>query len=211
VKKKLSLRVCLLAALLAAFFAAPVAASSFASKTSSGGRVYWLFVPTSYSAGNAAPLVVMLHGCTQNGDGFATSTGMNVVAEEKGFLVAYPVQPSSANASSCWNWFLPAHQARGAGEPASLAGVVTHVKSQYTIDNAKVYLAGFSAGGGMASIMGATYPDVFAAIGVHSGLEFNAAPPRTRPSPRCRAAGRIPPRRATPPIPRWARSPARCG
>jgi poly(hydroxyalkanoate) depolymerase family esterase len=175
VKKKLSLRVCLLVALLAAFFAAPVAASSFTSKTSSGGRAYWLFVPTSYSAGNAAPLVVMLHGCTQNGDGFATSTGMNVVAEEKGFLVAYPVQPSSANASSCWNWFLPAHQARGAGEPASLAGVVTHVKSQYTIDNAKVYLAGFSAGGGMASIMGATYPDVFAAIGVHSGLEFKAA------------------------------------
>ncbi len=172
-KKKL-LHVCLLAA-LAALLAAPLAASSFTSKTSSGGRAYWLFVPTSYSAGNAAPLVVMLHGCTQNGQGFATSTAMNVVAEEKGFLVAYPTQPSSANASSCWNWFLPAHQARGGGEPASLAGVVTHVQSQYTIDAGRVFLAGFSAGGGMASIMGATYPDVFSAIGVHSGLEFKAA------------------------------------
>lgn len=172
-KKKLSLEVCLFVAALV--LAAPLSASSFTSKTSSGGRTYWLFVPTSYSAGNAAPLVVMLHGCTQNGDGFATATGMNAVAEEKGFLVAYPVQPSSANSSQCWNWFLPAHQARGGGEPASIAGVVTHVKSQYTIDNGKVYLAGFSAGGGMASILGATYPDVFAAIGVHSGLEFKAA------------------------------------
>lgn len=176
-KKKL-LHVCLLAVALAAL-AAPLSASSFTSKTSSGGRAYWLFVPTSYSAGNAAPLVLMLHGCTQNGQGFATSTAMNTVAEEKGFLVAYPTQPSSANASSCWNWFLPAHQARGGGEPASLAGVVSHVQSQYTIDAAKVYLAGFSAGGGMASILGATYPDVFSAIGVHSGLEFKAATTQT--------------------------------
>ena len=169
------LHVCLFALLAAALLAPAAQASSFTSKTSSGGRVYWLFVPTSYSAGNAAPLVVMLHGCTQNGDGFATSTGMNAVAEEKGFLVAYPVQPSSANSSQCWNWFLTAHQSRGSGEPASIAGVVTHVKSQYTVDNAKVYLAGFSAGGGMAAIMGATYPDVFSAIGIHSGLEYKAA------------------------------------
>lgn len=174
-KKRMISRALFTGALLALATTLPTAASSFTSKTTSSGRAYWLFVPTSYSAGNAAALVVMLHGCTQNGDGFATSTGMNTIAEEKGFLVAYPVQPSSANSSQCWNWFLTAHQARGAGEPASLAGVVTHVKSQYTIDNEKVYTAGFSAGAGMAVILGATYPDVFAAIGVHSGLEYKAA------------------------------------
>jgi poly(hydroxyalkanoate) depolymerase family esterase len=168
----------LLSCALLALVASPAFASSFTSKTT-GGRTYWLFVPTSYSAGTPAPLIVMLHGCTQNGDGFATSTGMNAVAEADGFLVAYPVQPSSANSSQCWNWFLTAHQARGAGEPASLAGVVTHVKSQYSIDNAKVFAAGFSAGAAMASILGATYPDVFAAIGVHSGLEYKAATTQT--------------------------------
>ena len=173
-KKKLFLVPWLACAALA-LVCEPLLASSYTSKTSTDGRAYWLFVPTSYSAGNAAPLVVMLHGCTQTGDGFATSTAMNTVAEEKGFLVAYPVQPSSANSSQCWNWFLTAHQSRGSGEPASINGVVNQVKSQYTIDSAKVYLAGFSAGAGMAAIMGATYPDVFAAIGVHSGLEYKAA------------------------------------
>jgi len=176
--KKKWLHVCLLAGLVATLLASPLAASSFTSKTASG-RTYWLFVPTGYSASNAAPLVVMLHGCTQNGDGFATSTGMNAVAEAEGFLVAYPVQPSSANSSQCWNWFLTAHQSRGSGEPASIAGVVTNVKSLYTIDNNKVYLAGFSAGAAMAAIMGATYPDVFSAIGVHSGLEYKAATTQT--------------------------------
>ncbi|MCG8460645.1 MAG: PHB depolymerase family esterase, partial [Holophagales bacterium] len=140
-----------------------------------GGRAYWLFVPSGYQAGTPAPLVVMLHGCTQSGDGFATSTGMNALAEAGTFLVAYPQQPSSANSSRCWNWFQTTHQSRGSGEPALLAGTVADIEASYSIDPSRRYVAGFSAGAAMAAILGATYPDVFQAIGVHSGLEYKAA------------------------------------
>ncbi|MEM8933076.1 MAG: PHB depolymerase family esterase [Acidobacteriota bacterium] len=139
------------------------------------GRSYWLYVPDGIPSGTAAPLVVMLHGCTQTGDGFATSTGMNVIADQEGLLVAYPQQPSSANSSRCWNWFEPAHQGRGSGEPASIAGVVGAIEAAYAVDSDRVAVAGFSAGAAMAVILGATYPDVFVAIGVHSGLEYKAA------------------------------------
>ncbi|MEM1183315.1 MAG: PHB depolymerase family esterase, partial [Acidobacteriota bacterium] len=90
------------------------------SQESFSGRTYWLYVPSSYQAGTDMPLIMMLHGCTQSGDGFATSTGMNAIAETEGFLVVYPTQPSSANSSQCWNWFETVHQSRGSGEPALL-------------------------------------------------------------------------------------------
>lgn len=154
--------------------AAPALAGSFTQESASG-RTYWLYVPDGYSPGTDAPLVMMLHGCTQSGDGFATSTGMNALADQEGFLVAYPQQPSSANSSQCWNWFETSHQSRGFGEPASLAGVVADIEGSYSIDSDRVFVAGFSAGGAMAVILGATYPDVFTAIGVHSGLEYKAA------------------------------------
>ncbi|MEM9557440.1 MAG: PHB depolymerase family esterase [Acidobacteriota bacterium] len=154
--------------------AAPVLAGTFSQETFAG-RSYWLFVPDAYSAGTPAPLLLMLHGCTQSGNGFATSTAMNPIAEAEGFLVAYPTQPGSANGSQCWNWFEPVHQSRGGGEPAHLAGVVGDVAGQYAIDADRVFVAGFSAGAAMAVILGATYPDVFSAIGVHSGLEYKAA------------------------------------
>ncbi|MEO1367136.1 MAG: PHB depolymerase family esterase, partial [Acidobacteriota bacterium] len=145
------------------------------TQESNFGRTYWLYVPSGYQAGADLPLIVMLHGCTQNGNGFATSTGMNAVAEQDNFLVAYPQQPSSANSSQCWNWFEPAHQSRGSGEPASIAGVVADIEGSYSVDGDRVFVAGFSAGAAMSVILGATYPDVFQAIGVHSGLEYKAA------------------------------------
>ena len=141
----------------------------------SGGYNYRLFVPSSHGAGRPLPLVLMLHGCTQTPDAFAQATQMDALAESTGFLVAYPEQPTSANPVRCFRWFEPAHQARGAGEPAILAGIVDHIGKRYAIDADRVYAAGFSAGAGMSVILGATYPDVFAAIAVGSGLEYKAA------------------------------------
>lgn len=150
------------------------AAGTFVQKVAPDGRVYKLYVPSGYN-GQSLPLVVMLHGCTQNPDTFAAGTEMNAYAEQHRFLVAYPEQPYSANINKCWNWFDLNHQSRGKGEPASIVGVVNHVKSQYSVDSRRVYVAGLSAGGAMSVILGATYPDTFAAVGVGAGLEYQAA------------------------------------
>jgi poly(hydroxyalkanoate) depolymerase family esterase len=139
------------------------------------GRAYMLYVPASYAAGTAAPLVMMLHGCTQTMSDFATGTQMNTQADAAGFLVAYPDEPTSANVEQCFNWFLPTDQARGAGEPQLLAGIAGDVAGAFTVDAARVFVAGLSSGAAMAVILGATYPDVFAAVGAHSGLEYEAA------------------------------------
>lgn len=139
------------------------------------GLNYKLFVPEGLDPDSAVPLVVMLHGCTQDPDQFATGTKMNVLAKEKGFLVAYPDQPPTANGRKCWNWFLPEHQSRGSGEPAAIAAIPADVAEVHPVDPDRIYVAGLSAGGAMAVILGATYPDRFAAIAVHSGLEYQAA------------------------------------
>jgi poly(hydroxyalkanoate) depolymerase family esterase len=123
--------------------------------------------------------VMMLHGCTQTMADFAAGTQMNAKADAVGFLVAYPDEPTSANSEQCFNWFLPADQARGAGEPELLAGIAGDVAGSYTVDAKRVFVAGISAGGAMAVILGATYPDVFAAVGSHSGLEYQAATDET--------------------------------
>jgi poly(hydroxyalkanoate) depolymerase family esterase len=140
-----------------------------------GARPYKLYVPTGYSAGKALPLVVMLHGCAQNPDDFAAGTRMNVLGEERQCFVLYPAQTKSANPSRCWNWFKRSNQHRDKGEPAIIAGMTREVAKRYGIDGRKIYAAGLSAGGAMAAVMGATYPELFAAVGIHSGLPVGSA------------------------------------
>jgi poly(hydroxyalkanoate) depolymerase family esterase len=135
---------------------------------------YKLFVPATPAPG-PRPLVVMLHGCTQNPDDFAAGTRMNQLARENGFLVLYPAQTQHANSSKCWNWFKSQHQQRGRGEPALLAALTRSVMDAHDVDPGRVYVAGLSAGGAMADILGRSYPDLFAAVGVHSGLPSGAA------------------------------------
>ncbi len=161
--------------------AAPTATATGVGTFTSGShthaaltRRYKLYVPT-LSTSQPQPLVVMLHGCTQNPDDFAVGTGMNERARDQGFCVLYPEQSQDANPQRCWNWFKHNHQRRGSGEPALIASMTQAIMKEHNIDPRRVFIAGLSAGGAMAAIVADAYPDIFAAVGVHSGLPNGAA------------------------------------
>lgn len=139
-----------------------------------GELTYKLFIPTDLET-TGAPLLLMLHGCTQTPDDFARGTRMNQLALEHGYVVAWPEQSVERNQNRCWNWFRGNDQQRGQGEPAILAGLTRQLVASHQLDAKRVYVAGLSAGGAMAAVLASTHPDVYAAIGVHSGLPIGLA------------------------------------
>ncbi|MBW3605928.1 MAG: PHB depolymerase family esterase [Actinobacteria bacterium] len=147
---------------------------SGSSTTGAGTRPYKVYVPAA-PTGTAVPLLVLLHGCTQDADDFAAGTRMNALADRHGFVVVYPEQTRQANPSRCWNWFEAADQRRDRGEPSIIADIVRTVIGSTPIDRRRIHVVGMSAGGAMAAVMGHTYPDLFSAVGVHSGLAHGAA------------------------------------
>ena len=140
---------------------------------------YRLYIPAApaldASDNKPMPLVVLLHGCKQDALDFSNGTAMNALAEEHQVMVLYPEQITSANAMRCWNWFEPAHQKAARGEPGMIAALTQKIVQQHGADPQRVYIAGLSAGGAMAAVVSSLYPDIFAAVGVHSGLAAGAA------------------------------------
>lgn len=134
-----------------------------------------IYVPSRYQQAESLPLVVMLHGCTQDMDDFSQGTQMDKLAEEHTFLVLYPEMNMLANPKRCWNWFYDYNQHRGLGEPAIIKGMVDFVKCRYRVAEDQVYVAGLSAGGSMSAILAVTYPDVFSAVGIVAGVGYGAA------------------------------------
>jgi len=141
---------------------------------SEGAQHYELYVPSTYQAGTPMPLVVALHGCTMTADQFRLLTRWDALAEAKGFIVVLPQQDAGANTFKCWNFFQDGSMHRSAGDPARIAAVTSLIENTYNVDPHRVYVTGLSSGGAMASVMAATYPDYFAAIGVGSGCEYAA-------------------------------------
>ncbi|WP_202385629.1 alpha/beta hydrolase family esterase [Altericroceibacterium endophyticum] len=153
--------------------ASPGSMEKYSFKSEHGTLDYWLYVPSTLPV--SAPLIIMLHGCTQSAADFAAGTQMNVLAEELGLIVAYPEQSRAANAQKCWNWFRSGDQNKGSGEPALIAGITRAIMAGHPVDHGRIYVAGLSAGGAAASIMAYCYPELYAAAGIHSGLACGSA------------------------------------
>ncbi|HET7530385.1 MAG TPA: PHB depolymerase family esterase [Mycobacteriales bacterium] len=145
-----------------------------------GARDYWLYVPAGRAV-RPRPLVMFLHGCNETAVQAAAATHLNKLAARRGFVAVYPQQRVTENSSApaddgngvgCWNWFLPENQARGSGEPATLAGLTSYLVRTMHLDPRRVYVAGASAGADMAVILAATYPDRYAAVAAIAGCAF---------------------------------------
>ncbi len=143
--------------------------------TASGPRRFKVYLPAKYDKSRPAPLIVVLHGCTQDPEDVARGTQFNRLADEKGMVVVYPEQNVKANGLKCWNWFDSAQQRRDQGEPALIAQIAQRVMNDHSIDSRRVYIAGLSAGGAMALTVAYAYPEVFAAAAIHSGIAFGSA------------------------------------
>jgi poly(hydroxyalkanoate) depolymerase family esterase len=126
---------------------------------------------------------------------------MDRVAEEQGFLVAYPDQPRSANIAKSWNWFRDEDQKRDEGEPSILAGLTREIMAAFNVDPARVYVAGLSSGGAAAAVMALAYPDIYAAVGIHSGLASGSAGSMSVAFSTMRRGALLRPRQATHPLP----------
>lgn len=156
---------------------------------SHGGKSYRLYVPSGYRSGTPIPIVLMLHGCLQGAAQFAQTSRMDALAEAETFLALYPEQSTSANPVQCWLWYDPGHQERGRGEPAFFVSLIDKVRSSYSVDAQRIYMAGFSAGGAMGPVLAAAYSDVFAAVAVGSGMEYKAATSATAAFPAMSSGG----------------------
>ncbi|MFD1786169.1 alpha/beta hydrolase family esterase [Sphingomonas floccifaciens] len=130
------------------------------------------FVP---AGGVAMPLVVVLHGCKQTADSYDVGSGWSAVAERNGFAVLLPEQATGNNPNRCFNWFQPGDVRRGSGEALSIRNMIAEMVERHAIDPARVYVTGLSAGGAMASVMLAAYPEVFAGGAIIAGLPFGTA------------------------------------
>jgi poly(hydroxyalkanoate) depolymerase family esterase len=143
-----------------------------------GSRAYDVYLPAGHRRASRVPLVVLLHGCNQSAEQFVTATRFQALADRHGFVLAAPRQSRAHQPGGCWRWYESGHQVRGAGEPAILAGIAAEMvaeRARWRIDPSRIYAAGLSAGGAMALILAVTYPDVFAAVGVHSAPAYRTA------------------------------------
>ncbi len=150
---------------------APTAVPSFGSNP--GALQMYGYRPANLPAG--APLVVALHGCTQDAGGYAAGSGWTEVADDLGLAVVFPQQSSTNNSSRCFNWFQPSDITRGQGEAASVASMVAYARSTWGTDPARTYVTGLSAGGAMTSALLAAYPDVFAGGSIIAGIPVGCA------------------------------------
>ncbi len=149
-------------------------AANYGSLADPGKRMsYWLYVPQCAPAPRGLPLLVMLHGCDQSATLFAQGTRMNQMAEQAGYAVVYPQQSVSSHPHRCWKWYDRATQ-QGGGDVGLIVGIVHDIMARYPIDRSRVFIGGISAGAGMANIVALNHPDLFAALGMHSGPLYGA-------------------------------------